>query len=67
MDRNNRIGGIIRQWIEARQWKQKQLAELLGIKPPSLSQMLSGRIAFPKDKLVKVLALLTPPPEERRW
>lgn len=64
MDRNNRIGGIVRQWIELRQWKQKELAEMLGIKPPSLSQMLSGRIAFPKDKLMKALMLLEPPTEE---
>jgi len=64
MDRNNRIGAIIRSWIEAREWKQKQLAEMLGIKPPSLSQMLSGRIPFPKDKLMKTVALLAPSPED---
>jgi len=64
MEQDHRIGVIIRRWIEMRQLQQKRLAEQLGIKPPSLSQMLSGRIAFPKDKLMKIVALLSPPPEE---
>lgn len=61
---NDHIGETIRQWIRGKGLKQQEVAGLLGIKPPSLSQMLSGRIPFPKDKLMKVIALLEPPAKE---
>lgn len=39
---------------------QREIADYLEIKPPSLSQMLNGRIAVPMDKLFKIIGLLNP-------
>ncbi len=60
MDDKQKTGLLIKDLLKGKRLKQKDVAEFLGIKPPSLSQMLNGRIPFPLDKFLKVISLASP-------
>ncbi len=60
MDDKQKTGLLIKDLLKSKKLKQKDVAEFLGIKPPSLSQMLNGRIPFPLDKFLKIISLVSP-------
>lgn len=60
MDDKYKTGRLIKDLLKSKNLKQKDVAEFLGIKPPSLSQMLNGKIPFPQDKFLKIVNLAAP-------
>ncbi len=63
-EKNKRIGLLVKAWIQNRNMTQREVSDYLGIRPPSLSQMLKGHIPLPSDKLLKIIGLLDPPRAE---
>ncbi len=51
---------MIQKWIRQRHTTQTALAKALGIKQPSLSGMLSGKIKLPKKRLQEIIKILNP-------
>lgn len=51
---------MIKRWLKQRKTTQTALAQALGIKQPSLSGMLSGRIRLPKKRLQEIIEFLKP-------
>lgn len=51
---------MIKKWIKQRNTTQSALAQALGIKQPSLSGMLSGKIKLPKKRLQEIIKILKP-------
>jgi DNA-binding transcriptional regulator YdaS (Cro superfamily) len=58
------IGNIIGSLIYGSGKTQKELAKEMGIKSASLNQMLSGRIKFPKERILQVLKLINASKED---
>ncbi len=63
-EKNKQIGLLVKNWIRNRNMTQREVAAYLEIKPPSLSQMLNGRIALPSDKFLKIIGLVNPGSED---
>lgn len=64
MRNDAKIGQMVREWLYQKKITQVEAAKFLGIKQPSLSQMLCARIPFPIDKLKALIKWLEPPQEE---
>ena len=60
----DQIRKIITNWISCAEINQKELAEKLGIAPPSFSTMLSGKIALPLSRFLQIVFLLKPKQSE---
>jgi transcriptional regulator with XRE-family HTH domain len=63
-NRDQKIGEIIRGWITSAECKQGKIAEYLGIKQATISMMLSGKAAFPKDKISMLIDKFNPPSKD---
>lgn len=60
----DQIRQIIANWISCADISQKELAEKLGIAPPSFSTMLSGKIALPISRFLQIIYFLHPEQSE---
>lgn len=60
MGANKELGEELKGLLKGRRIKQKEASLRLGIKPPSLSQMLNGVIPLPKDKFLKLVSMCEP-------
>ena len=57
------IGKIIKELLDHSLMSQTDLAQKLKIAPPSLNQMLSGRVVLPKERLRAIIRILKPSQE----
>lgn len=60
MSNNIKIGKIVAGWIDDKNKKRKDIAAILNISAPSLSQMLHGTIPVPKQHLYTLIEVLKP-------
>ena len=58
------IGNIVSTLIHGSGKTQKEIAKAMGIKSSSLNQMLSGRIKFPKERILQVLKIINASKED---
>jgi DNA-binding transcriptional regulator YdaS (Cro superfamily) len=55
-----KIGPQIAKWVE----NQQETAEIMGISPASLNQMLSGKIRLPLPRFLQIMYYRNPPQAE---
>ena len=55
-----KIGPQIAKWVE----NQQETAEMMGISPASLNQMLSGKIRLPLPRFLQIMYYRNPPQAE---
>lgn len=65
MDKKTLIGQRIRTWLGKQNKTQADVARYLGISQPSVSDMLNGKMPFPKDKFIKTIEWLNLPAEDQ--
>ncbi|WP_460462443.1 helix-turn-helix domain-containing protein [Arthrobacter pigmenti] len=53
-DVSQAVGGEVRAWMARRQFKQRDLSELLDVPQSSVSARLNGRIAFTINELATI-------------
>lgn len=64
-DYDKNIGEKIKSFLNQSGMTQKELAEKLQIKPASLNQMLSGRSAFPINRLMAIAYIMQLPEDQK--
>jgi len=62
----NTVGEYIKELIRKSGKTQTEVADIIGIKQPSLSEMLSDNAAFPKERREQILDIIKATPEERK-
>ena len=56
-------GQLIRALLDAREWDQKVLAAILGLKPPAVSKMISGRMSVTAEMALALAEVFGVEPE----
>lgn len=59
MEKTDELIKYLRDWLEARDWDPKKLADCSGISSPSIYNLLNGKTKHPKPETLQKIAAIT--------